>query len=86
MSNYAQLEFKPGTVAQKQNADGLSDTVIHQQQKVDANMRNYDGQGYDGASVVSFIHVLFVLTEFRRKSPRKLVQRWPTTFTAFATG
>ncbi|XP_028405770.1 uncharacterized protein LOC114528346 [Dendronephthya gigantea] len=39
--------------AQSLDADGLSDTNIHQLQRVNANMKNCVGQGYDGASVVS---------------------------------
>ena len=35
------------------DANGLSDTVIRQFGRVDANMNRYVGQGYDGASVFS---------------------------------
>ena len=48
------------------DADGLSDTVIHQLGRVDANINKCVGQGYDGASVVSG-H----LNGVQRKIPQK---------------
>ena len=46
-------EFVSGAEAQSLDANGLSDTIVDQLWRVDANMNNCVGQGYDGASVVS---------------------------------
>ena len=35
------------------DADGLTDAIISQLERIDARMKNCVGQGYDGASVVA---------------------------------
>ena len=45
-------EFIGVSEAHSLDADGLSNTIIHQLGRVDANMNKCVGQGYDGASVV----------------------------------
>lgn len=52
-NNAIHEEFIGVAEAQSLDADGLSDTIIYQLRRVDANMKNCVGQGYDGASVVS---------------------------------
>lgn len=60
------VEFIGVAEAIKLDADGLANTIIHQLERVEANMKNCVGQGYDGASVVSG-H----LNGVQKKNPRK---------------
>ena len=52
-NNTTHEEFIGIAEAQSLDANGFSDTIMHLLQRVEANMKNCVGQGYDGASVVS---------------------------------
>ena len=52
-NNGIHQEFVGIAKAQSLDADGLTDIIISQLRRIDANMKNCVGQGYDGASVVA---------------------------------
>ena len=53
LNNGIHEEFVGIAEAQSLDAGGLTDTIISQLRRIDANMKNCVGQGYDGASVVA---------------------------------
>ena len=53
LNNSIHKEFVGIAEAQGLDADGLTDTIIRQLRRIDANMKNCVGQGYDGASLVA---------------------------------
>ena len=53
LNNGIHEEFLGIAEAQSLDADGLTDTIIGQLRRIDANMKNCFGQGYDGASMVA---------------------------------
>ena len=53
LNNGIHKEFVEIAEAQSLDTEGLTDTIIGQLKRIDANMKNCVGQGYDGAFVVA---------------------------------